>query len=661
MRFNFIFYTLFIVLPFLVLGQKNDTVKETIFPKLIGEIINLTPEFDANEKVTVANLNEVNINEAPGCIHVVTSTDIEKNGYLDILDILMDVPGFNVASDVQNAIAPTLRGMWAEEAKILVMVDGLVLNDMAYGTFILGGRLSLVNIERIEIIKGAGSSIYGGSAALGVINIITKSGKKSNGSSFLVNTGISNNKISRVGLGFNYGTSLVNGMDVSASGGIFEGTRSNKIITLPDSTTVNLRDSSLVNDAFMNFRVKYKGIEYGVNYNDYNFQSTYEPVVSLCRTYNNAVKYTFTKNKFTIIPYGSLKQQIPWNTQYGDPKIYEAQNLATRRLVFGSNFNFQINKLVRCVSGAEYYNDYYRPFRKNLTLNNGKASDSFNAYAAFLEAEVDLKYTKLFIGTRYDKYGTFKEKFSPRISLTKDFGFWNYKLIYGEAFKIPALQNINLSPLDLVPETVKDYQAELGLKKNKTEFKINGFFTRINDIIIFTYDLATLVESYKNTGFSEVAGTELIFKTSINKFTFNSTYSFYSLLNSDVSTIIVDTSDFKLGAVGIPKHKFTTRVSYQLNSKNSISIYYQFQSQKNTQERISKTTDEYELTNYPSTHNINVAYQVKALFDLFDLNVGVNNILNTSNYYLYPLNSGYFPLAGMGREFFVQMRFRLKD
>lgn len=661
MKHSFLFFVFFLAIPSFTIGQKSDTINEANFPKLLGEIINLKPEYNADEKVTIANLNEVNINEAPGCIYVITSSEIERDGYLDVLDILMDVPGFNVASDVQNGVAPTLRGMWAEEAKILFMVDGLVMNDMAYGSFILGGRFPLVNIDRIEIIKGAGSSIYGGSAALGVVNIITKSGKKSNGSSFLVTTGASNNNISRLGLGFNYGASLVNGMDLSASGSIFEGNRSNKIITLPDSSEVHLRDSSLVNDAFLNFRVKYKGLDYGVNYNDYNFQSTYEPIASLCRTYNNALKYTYTKNKFTIIPYGSFKKQVPWNTQYGDPKVYDLQNLSSRRIVFGSNFNFQINNFVRFVSGVEYYNDFYRHFRQNLALNNGKLTDSFNAYAVFVEAEVDLKYTKLFMGTRYDKYGFFKEKFSPRISFTKDFEFWNYKIIYGEAFKIPTLQNINLNPTDLKPETVNDYQVELGVKKNKIEFKVNGYYTRINDVIIFTYDLSTLLESYKNLGFSEVTGAEFIFKTHTSKFSFNGTYSFYSLINSSINDIVVDTNNLKLGTVGIPKNKITARFTYFINKKNSISIYYQFQSQKYAQERISKSTGEYALINYSSTNNINLSYQLKGLLNLFDLNFGVNNILNTTNYYLYPLNSGYFPLAGMGREFFIQMKFRLKD
>jgi outer membrane cobalamin receptor len=661
-RINIWTVLLAIVQPLFFIGQQDDTLKKSNFPKSVNEIIDLQPEYNADEKISVANLTQINLNEAPGSVYVITSADIEKNAYQDLMDIFLDIPGFNIASDVQNGVSVSLRGMWAEEAKILFMLDGLVMNDMAYGSFIINGRFSLNNIDRIEIIRGAGSSIYGGIAALGAVNIITKDGKKSNGSSLLINTSASNNAISRLGLGFNHGINLLNGINLSASGGIFEGNRSNKLITLSDSSKVNFKDSSLVNDAFVNFRAKYKNLEYKVSYDDYNFQSTYEPISSLARTFNNTLKYTWAVGKITVTPYGTLKRQLPWNTQYGDPKIYNAQNLFTRRLNFGSNFNFDLHQNIKIISGLEYYSDYYRPFKKSLQLSNGKSSDNFNAYAAFAEAEFDFKYARIFAGIRYDKYGYFKQKYSPRISITKDFGTWHYKIIYGESFKIPSLQNINLNPDgDLIPESVVDYQTELGIKHKKTECNVNAFITNINDIIIYTYDLTSFSESYKNAGFYKVGGGEATFKTSFNKFSFNSTYSYYMVLNSNVSDLLADTANLKLGALAIPKHKFTARLVYTINKKNIIGAYYLFQSNKYAQERLSIISGAYGLVKYNSTHNINISYQRKDVLGLFDLTLGVNNLLNTTNYYLYSFSSGYFPMAGMGREIMVLMKFKLQN
>ncbi len=67
-----------------------------------------------------------------------------------------------------------MRGNGANEAKILFQVDGQQINDISFGYSFMMQRFPLSNIERIEIIRGAGSAIYGGMAGLAVVNIITK-------------------------------------------------------------------------------------------------------------------------------------------------------------------------------------------------------------------------------------------------------------------------------------------------------------------------------------------------------------------------------------------------------------------------------------------------------------------------------------------------------
>lgn len=269
----------------------QDTVKSPVFTPNVSEIIGLQPTVNTDNKVTIANLNETKINEAPGSIIVITAEDIEKNAYRDLQEVLINISGFNIATDVQNGTGITLRGSWANEAKILIMIDGMVMNDMAYGSFVLGGRVSLLNVQRIEIIKGASSSIYGGIAGLGVINIITKSGKTSKGSSFLVDAGLSNKHLSETRFTFANTTYLLNDFEVSVCGSVFSGNRSNQLITHPDSSKTSFKDSSLTNNVFVEMRLKRKNFEYKILYNDYNFQSTFERITSLARNLINEVSY----------------------------------------------------------------------------------------------------------------------------------------------------------------------------------------------------------------------------------------------------------------------------------------------------------------------------------------------------------------------------------
>ncbi|MBK6526430.1 MAG: TonB-dependent receptor plug domain-containing protein [Crocinitomicaceae bacterium] len=224
---------------------------------------------------------------------------MEKHGYRDLTEVLIDIPGFNIATDVQNGTGIAVRGAWASEAKILVMVDGMIMNDMSYGSFIIGGRIPLLNVERIEIIRGASSSIYGGIAGLGVINIITKEGNYSKNSTFMFDSGFSGDEISSSRLTFANTSYLLNDFELSLSGSIYTGNRSNQIYTHPDSTITDFSDSSRVDDAFLQMNLRRKVLAYKVLYDDYNFQATHEGIYSLCRTFINDI--SFDKNLVNFI------------------------------------------------------------------------------------------------------------------------------------------------------------------------------------------------------------------------------------------------------------------------------------------------------------------------------------------------------------------------
>ena len=86
------------------------------------------------------------------------------------------VPGFHFGVDVTNVVGVGVRGNWGHEGKVLMLIDGMEMNENLFSTLQFGQHYNLQNIEKIEIIRGPGSSIYGGFAELGVINIITKSG-----------------------------------------------------------------------------------------------------------------------------------------------------------------------------------------------------------------------------------------------------------------------------------------------------------------------------------------------------------------------------------------------------------------------------------------------------------------------------------------------------
>ena len=642
-------------------GSGQDSTIQ-IFTALIDEVIDLDPPDMDIEKVKITNLHETKLNDAPGSVYVVTALDIERNGYRDLVDIFADIPGFNIASDVQNGTGLALRGAWGAEAKILFMIDGMIMNDMSYGSFVLGGRIPLINVERIEIIRGASSSIYGGIAGLGVVNIITRSGNAARGNSFQTDVGFSGKNFSGNRLSFANTSYLLNGFELSVSSSIFSGNKSNELYTHPDTSVVSNADSSRMTDVYVQLRLKKNSFEYKMLYDDYTFKATHEEISSRARTFINDIAYDKQFNKLRVHANFNLKDQIPWNTEYGDPAIYDAQNLKTRRITFSSDMTYEITDKMNVLLGGQYYNDYMRMYRPSLLLNDGQSSNSYNALAGFAEYTLRTKFANIFAGGRLDYYQTFKPNFSPRLSITKDFKYFHYKLIYGESFKIPTLQNINITYFNaspISPEKIRDAQIELGIRNAKNELKIGAFLTRIDDVVVYGYDLATFTESYFNNGQITFAGYELTMKNKVKKFDIFSTYSHYELLSASAADFMVDETDVKKGTLAIPKHKATFRISYPINDKNRISLNYIFLSKKVGVEQIDATLEEYANVEHGPTNLIDLMFQTRGFLKYFDVTTGIKNILNTKNLQLYPGNGGYPSGIGMGREIFVQLKVNL--
>lgn len=641
-------------------SQLNDTLKSGLIEPSLNDILLLKPEVSSETKVTIANLTETNVYEAPNVITIITEEDIKALGVRDLLDVLNTIPGVNIANDVQNGTSIGIRGMWAEEGKVLFMINGLVMNDMAYGSIILGHRFPLANIKRIEVIRGAGSSIYGGLAALGVINIITKSGQEINGHSLSVGGGISNKSASRGSLNYNYGGILLKKIELTATGLINAGNRSNEKYMLPDSTLANFKDSSIINNVHILFTLRYKQLSYKQLYEDYNFQATYEPISSLCRTSISDVSYNFKLKKLNATPFFNYKWQTPWNTQYGNPLIYDLQNLVTKKISMGFNGGYKPLNWLSFLVGSQFYNDSYRYYRKTLPLKNGKLVQAYNGFITYAETSVSTKFVNFNVGGRFDQYAYFKPNILPRISLTKGFKKWHYKVLYGESFKIPALQNINLDIYsNLVPEKVTDMQAEIGFHGNMFDINANVFENTIKNIIVFGYDTA-FNESYVNSGNATVQGFELEGKFKAGKLTVKSNYSFYHLVSCSTNEIMVDTSNLKRGTLAFPTHKLVTTIFYKFNVKNSVCLSYIYQTEKFGYDRVNLVSGSYDLVRYPDTHNLNITYQRTGLFNkLLDVNVGIYNVLNAANIYSYPFRQGYSPVAGMGRELFVNLKLNL--
>ena len=129
-----------------------------------------------NVQVTSVSKTEEKLSRTAAAVFVISAQDIQNSGAMNIPDLLRMVPGMNVAQINANTWAISARGFNAEFSnELLVMVDGRTVYVPTFGGVTWDVLdIPLIDIERIEVIRGPGGAIWGANAVNGVINIITK-------------------------------------------------------------------------------------------------------------------------------------------------------------------------------------------------------------------------------------------------------------------------------------------------------------------------------------------------------------------------------------------------------------------------------------------------------------------------------------------------------
>jgi iron complex outermembrane receptor protein len=129
--------------------------------------------------------------DAPAALSVLTAEELERSGVTTVPDALRLVPGVQVARVSSNVWAVSIRGFNGRFSnKLLVLIDGRsVYNTLLSGVFWSDHDLPIDDIARIEVIRGPGAALWGSNAVNGVINIITKPARETQGTRFSVSSG----------------------------------------------------------------------------------------------------------------------------------------------------------------------------------------------------------------------------------------------------------------------------------------------------------------------------------------------------------------------------------------------------------------------------------------------------------------------------------------
>ena len=609
-----------------------------------------------NTPVTVASKKAMTTRESPGVITLISREEIQASGARDLVDLLRLVPGFEIGYDVQGVTGPAMRGLWGYEGKILVLWDGVEMNESLYGTVGFGNHFPIDQIRRVEIIRGPGSSIYGGYAEVAVIQI----------------TSLGAEDIKDLGAGFTYGrgkdaayrqtaqvVGAFAGEDVKVTFGGFGGTgvRSDGVYTDPTGTTFNLKDDSRIRPLFANLGVSLGAFQGRVVVDQYALEQRDNlgdatPTATGVRfgSTNVDLRYAWALGKdLTLTPFLSWRDQKPW--WVSDPSAGVFMYTATRTKG-GLGLSWDLSPEMNLAAGAEALKDEAEAKPPtSSTFPGGAATVSYTSKALYGQFQYQGP-VNLTLGARWEDHSKVGSAFVPRAALTKALGKWHLKVLYAHAFRTPAIMNINQS-LDptrpIEPEKTRTAEVEVGLQAGPSLFTLNVFDTKIDKPLVYT--LLGGTSGYLNQTETGTRGFELEWKLRRPWGFLNASYSQHEAHN-EVTFWAVPGHDKNF--LGFAPQKVAASAGLRLTSNWTLggSLVW-------LGERYAYAWDAAAGANQLAKLDSDLLLGLNLAFyrNGFTAALGVQDASDRRVPYIQPYDGGHSPLPGPGREIVAKLRY----
>lgn len=476
---------------------------------------------------------EQKVTEAPSSVSIVTADEIKKYGYRTLADILRSLRGFQVTSD-RNYSYVALRGVGRTgdyNGRFLLLIDGHRVNENIYDSvyvekvFILDIDL----IERIEVIRGPSSSIYGNNAFFAVINIITRKGRDLKGFEASGSAGSFDTYTGR----FSFGNVYENGLEMIASGSLLNSKGQNLFFKEFDNPTTNFGVAQGCD------RERNYTLFSNLSFHDFSLEGAYVsrtkgiPTASFGTDFNDPRNATTDERGYLDLKYDHSfadRSRIIGHLSY-DTYDYHGDYISSG--VVNKDFSngewwageVMFTKILmerhKLTVGAEYQiNSKQDQGDRNenppeILLDDKRRS---RRWALYIQDEFTI-FKKLILnaGMRYDHYSTFGGTSNPRLALIyHPLEKTAFKLIYGTAFRAPNVYELHYSASpnkgnpDLKPEKIKAYELICEQSLGDTFFlTIAGFKNKLKDLIDQQVDPADNLIVFRNVNKVETKGIEL--------------------------------------------------------------------------------------------------------------------------------------------------------
>ena len=515
-----------------------------------ADLSELSLEELMNVEVSSVSKYKQKINEAPASIIVISHQDIIDRAYFDLSDIMKDLPGVDMVDHARGfGEYYTPRGIEGND-RFLVLIDGQKLNPVS-GTFLsIGNSISVRFAERVEIIFGPASAMYGADAFAGIINIIS-SNDKNNSMQTYVNYG----SLNTLDFAANMKKTFSPDLSFSLAARIFKSdgpdfTDKDTLYSVIQNYVPPLRQEfeQPIDDHNLYLKINYKDIvfswyrqqfdegnAFGTNPNDniYNKENRWKSITNMY----------WTEYKKTLPGIGQFNANLAYVSHVQDPetqffKTFSAndftktynQYLTGKDKSIRTTLNYlnDLNDLIEFIGGIEFeYTNSIPPYANDQVLGVSLKYEGSNAdlidekltlneqrYASFIQFTVNRTENLHFIaGIRYDYSTRYGSTVNPRIGWIGKIGNkTSLKIINGHAFQAPSLflqyeqwgsAGATMLSVDEIQATEPDWELQNQTIRTHEIVLNHKFNTNLNlNISSYYHSLNALIERVKYTDFA---------------------------------------------------------------------------------------------------------------------------------------------------------------
>ena len=651
----------------------------------------------SDEVVITATRKETNIKDSPNLTYLITSDEIKITGSSTVKEI------------IEYAI-PNIQSIHDNHGDDKIKIQGL---DDKYVTFLLDGNkvsgefaggidfslFNLTNVEKIEVVRGGLSTLYGSGAMGSVINIITK--KRLNSYWFDISTMYDNPLIfdKSFTTGFNYKKLSYNLFINQKSSDGYDLTNSDysEGVTTDINKTLEKYNSMSIAQK-LQFRFN-QNVDLIFNYRNYNreilkYKQINSPSLS-CTCLQNENPYFSDRSislslrkkinsksnllisyqdemysKSYYYPYynASIQSLIPDQEEFnftsldldGEKILWSTPTTKTSSAIYDITFKKHLIMI-----GLDYVDESYESrdiydASGDTTLVSSIFNEdkTYNMYEAsfFLTDNFNINQFELNIGLRASYQSRYKTKYSPSISIRgEQLENYNIRLNYSHNYRVPSIKELYyefpdhpagfpiLGNPDLKPSTSNYYSLSIESREHLNR-SVELYCNRVTNMIANKFEVIGTETVYMYHNYKEVDLYGININSSFNfseNLTLNSIYSFTEAI-----------SQFEDVMDGISKHSMKIRLNYIFSNNMNMGLSVHYNSKKRidvsledqNNDRTEIDLPEYSLTNMTFTKylmsSLYFKFGIKNLFDYTDQNNSFPDFL-----------SSYMP----GRRFFISI------